>query len=198
MPGGGGQRSRGARKRCSSGIRGLTLLPEHRQLHRASEMSALGEPPAKCGKPRSMRTSFPGTNSRSTPLSVMIAIRIVPPELPSLAIANAKAVRATAQSGSADGGDRAHRGRGRTVSDEFDRLVFPPSFAVRRVAVAVDVRRSAPADRPRLLEEPTSERNCANRAHELSTERLKDGSRLTVVYGPVLRLGVPPRDDDAR
>src|SRR5712672_298095 len=99
--------------------------------------------------------SLPGTNSLSTPSSVITAIRMTPPDEPSRDMANASAAQRRVSLPL-----RCRRGcRTLTVLDKLDRLVAPPTILERRVAVPVDVGRPRSADRPWLAEETATERD---------------------------------------
>lgn len=91
----------------------------------------------------------PGIKWRSTPSSVMTAMRMVPPDEPSRRMARLSAV-----------GERGPR----TVLDKLERLVLVPARPPVGVAEAVDVRRPRAADGPRLLKHAAAERNVEHAA----------------------------------
>ena len=122
-------------------------------------------------------SSFPGTKTRSTPSSVMMARRIVPPLDPSRLIASARAAHRMKNVREEQRGENRDEERGRTLGHEFDRLLLVPIFAVRGVAIAENVCGPGAADGPGAFEEAAAERD--------------------VVHGAAVDR-VPPGDDDAR
>lgn len=88
----------------------------------------------------------------------MTAILITPPDDPSLAIANERAIdpqnKPPIQSIVVRKKER--EGEERTVPNKLNRLVLPPPFLISRIAVPVDVRRARAADRPGLSEQAAS------------------------------------------
>lgn len=100
----------------------------------------------------------PGINIRSTLSSVMIAIRIVPPELPSRDIAKANAAwYPYIKSCEVDQALKYKKNSRLTIFDKFNSLFFGPTFTIGWITITVNIRRSTSSDCPRLLEKSSTQ-----------------------------------------